>query len=96
MSDKPAQLFGSMGFDPKRGAFIAEHWAALRAGDKPHGLIQNFRDKDGKLKDIMWFADIYARNDFISTFGGMSVTLSREQTNAFNNAAIQQKTGAMR
>lgn len=94
MGNTPRQLFGSMGFTPRVGDLEAQAWAALRAGERPYGLIKNFQDTDGRLKDLMWFADPVARHDFLQIFGGMSVTMTREGLNTFNDAKIAQKLGA--
>jgi hypothetical protein len=75
MEDRP-KLYGVQGFkEHAGGAFNADQWAKLRAGEGGSGRMT------GHENNIMWFKDPGARAEFQSIFGGQNVTLHPKTNN---------------
>lgn len=76
-------LFGVKHYNPTHNGMPALHWAQFRAP----GAWGHMNDDDRVA--IIWFRNIAARDDFISTFGGLRVTLQRKDEVVTGDKAME-------
>ncbi len=82
-------LYGVQDYRSNNGAVTALEWAELRAPGELSGKME------GTKRDIMWFRDPAARDEFQGIFGGINVTLHRKpDPSDFEAARINAKLAA--
>jgi hypothetical protein len=88
----PATLYGVQDYRNNNGELTALEWAEMRCPEGQSGQME------GTKRNVMWFADPGARDEFQGIFGGINVTLHRKpdaqaQMAAAINATFAKKFG---